>query len=154
MNWELSSMPVLTLLTLLPLFGGILVCGLDERFHARCRPIAAGFSLAALALALLAFRAFQTDAVGFQFVERHAWAPSIGVEYHLGVDGLSLAMMLLTGLIFPFALLSSRQTTPKPHLFYGLFLFLEAGLMGAFSALNFYHWFLFWELSQIGRAHV
>ena len=106
-----------------------------------------------------------------QFVERHGWIPTLGIEYHVGLDGLGLVMLMLAALVVPMAVLASEKVSENVPLYCGLFLFLQAGLFGAFTALNFFHWFLFWELSlipaffliklwggpqrsEIGRAHV
>ncbi len=84
-----------------------------------------------------------------QFVERAAWVPSLGIEYHLGVDGLGLLMVLLSALVVPFALLASWNIQENPKLYFSLALLLESGLIGTFTAQNFIHWFVFWELSLI-----
>ena len=78
-------------------------------------------------------------------MERHAWIPSIGAEYLLGVDGLSLLLVLLTSLIFPFALLAQRMGRG----FCALLLVMQAALYGTFTAQNFLLWFLFYEMSLV-----
>jgi len=76
-----------------------------------------------------------------------AWMPSLGVDYHLGVDGLGLLMVTLTSLVLWMAVAASDERTPPAG--YALLLFLQSGLYGAFTALDFVHWFLFWELCLI-----
>ena len=88
---------------------------------------------------------FDTAATGLQLVERHAWIPSIGAEYLVGIDGLSLLLVLLTSLIFPFALLAQRMGRG----FCALMLMMQAALYGTFTAQNFVLWFLFYEMSLI-----
>jgi NADH-quinone oxidoreductase subunit M len=75
--------------------------------------------------------------------------PSLGIEYSLGVDGMGVLMVLLSALIVPFALLASWKIEHNPKLYFSLVLFLESGLFGVFTAQNFIHWFLYWELSLI-----
>ena len=75
--------------------------------------------------------------------------PRLKIDYHLGVDGLGLLMVLLAALIVPFAMLASWKIENNPKLYFSLVLFLESGLFGVFTAQNFIHWFLFWELSLI-----
>ncbi len=75
--------------------------------------------------------------------------PSLGVEYFVGVDGLGLLMVLLTAIVTPMAMLASWRIEDKAPVYYSLMLFLQAGLFGTFTALNFFHWFIFWELSLI-----
>jgi len=82
-----------------------------------------------------------------QFVQRWDWIPSLGVEYHVGIDGLGLVMVMLSALLVPFALFISPGGEGKGY--YALILCLQTGLMGTFTALNFVHWFVFWELALI-----
>ena len=82
-------------------------------------------------------------------VERAAWAPSLGIEYHLGVDGLGGLMLVLSAIVTLMSVDAAHRVHHMPGLFFGLVLTLEAGLFGSFTALNFFHWFLFWELSLI-----
>ena len=82
-------------------------------------------------------------------VERAAWAPSLGIEYHLGVDGLGALMLVLSAIVTLMSVDAAHRVHHMPGLFFGLVLMLEAGLFGSFTALNFFHWFLFWELSLI-----
>ncbi|MCL5096573.1 MAG: NADH-quinone oxidoreductase subunit M [Candidatus Omnitrophica bacterium] len=138
----------LTILTLTPLVGGIVIACLKQDKEKWARGIGLGFSLLSLASVLWLWFT-HNPAGGLQRIERHVWIPSIGVEYFLGIDGLGLLMVLLTAAVVPFALFAPgpREGYPKSH--YSLFLFLEAGLFGTFTALNFFHWFIFWELSLI-----
>ncbi|PYL58902.1 MAG: NADH-quinone oxidoreductase subunit M [Verrucomicrobia bacterium] len=89
-----------------------------------------------------------TALAGLQLVERHAWIPLVGAEYVVGVDGLSLLLVLLTSLIIPFAFLAQ----PPPHggrAFYATMLVMQSALYGTFTAQNFVLWFLFYEMSLI-----
>lgn len=143
----MSGLPVLSLLTFLPLLGGAMLLGVEHKTLPR--RLALVVSLAALALTLAIAGRFDAASPDLQFVERHAWIPTLNVEYFVGVDGLGLVLLLLTALVTPMALLVSRDVTDKPQLYYALILFLQAGLFGAFTALNFFHWFLYWELTLI-----
>jgi NADH-quinone oxidoreductase subunit M len=82
-------------------------------------------------------------------VEQHAWAPSLGIEYHLGVDGLGALMLVLSAIVTLMSVDAAHRVHHQPGLYFALVLTLEAGLFGSFTALNFFHWFLFWELSLI-----
>jgi NADH-quinone oxidoreductase subunit M len=144
-----NSLPILTLLTLLPLFGGVVLLGLDRSQQRLARGLAVTFSLLTLALTVALWLSFNTDAAGLQFVEKHAWIPSLGIEYKLGLDGLSLLLVALTALVTPMAMLAARGIYDRAPLFFALVLFLEAGLMGTFTAMNFFHWFLFYELALV-----
>jgi NADH-quinone oxidoreductase subunit M len=140
---------ILTLLTFLPLTAGALVTLLGPDRQKLGRNLAFGASLLALALAVVLWALFDHAFVGMQFVERVAWVPSLGIEHHLGVDGLGLLTVMLSALIVPFAMLASWKIENNPKLYFALVLFLESGLFGVFTAQNFIHWFVFWELSLI-----
>src|SRR5438552_1238968 len=78
-------------------------------------------------------------------VERHTWIPVLGAEYLVGIDGLSLLLVLLTSLLFPFALLAQRESRG----FCAIMLLMQSALYGTFTAQNFVLWFLFYEMSLI-----
>ena len=145
----MSSFPWLTTLTLLPLFGGLIISGLEDRQEKLARRLALSFGFVALALTLLLWRLFKSSSGNLQFEEQHLWIPSLGIQYHVGIDGLGLLMVLLTGIIVMMALLASMTSEERSPLYFALMLFLQAGLFGTFTALNFFHWFIFWELSLI-----
>ena len=100
------------------------------------------------ALALFIWTRLPADG-SIGLVERAAWAPSLGIEYHLGVDGLGALMLVLSAIVTLMSVDARASRAPQPGLYFGLVLVLEAGLFGSFTALNFFHWFLFWELSLI-----
>ena len=145
----MSDFPIITILTLVPLLGGFIVLGLGSAQSRFARPLALSFSFLALALVGLVWKAFDLENTDLQFVERHPWITALNAEYFVGVDGLSLVMIVLSALVTPMAMFCSPKTTEKAQLYFGLFLLLEAGLFGTFTALSFVHWFLFWELSLV-----
>src|SRR6185295_18031864 len=145
----MAALPLISLLTLTPLVGAALIAGLEPEKKSLARGLGLGFTLAALALGVLLWLNFDAKSGGLQFVERHNWIPSINVEYFAAVDGLGLLMVLLTALVVPFALLASGRVEQNPAGFIALMLFLQAGLFGAFTALNFVHWFLYYEVSLV-----
>src|SRR5438034_7576659 len=112
------------------------------------RPIALMFNIISAGCALALWRNFDATATGLQFVERHVWIPAINAEYLVGVDGLSLLLVLLTSLIIPFAFLV--QAPPLGgRAFYATMLVMQSALYGTFTAQNFVLWFLFYEMSLI-----
>ncbi|WCJ59297.1 NADH-quinone oxidoreductase subunit M [Fontisphaera persica] len=139
----------LTVLTLTPLAGAAVVLLGGGGCARRARYLAMTAALAVLAEAMLLWNRFDPLQGGLQLVERYAWVPSLGVYYYVGADGLSLLMLLLTALVTPLAILCAQAIQEKAALYFGLVLLLEAGLVGAFTAMNFFHWFLFWELTLI-----
>jgi NADH-quinone oxidoreductase subunit M len=140
---------LLTTIIFTPWFGALLLaCNprLSPRFS---RALALGFSLTTLGLAAVAWAVFQPSASGYQLVEQHAWIAWLNVSYHLGLDGMSLSLVALTGLIAPTALLASWKIDRDPRLFGLLFLLLQGAALGVFLVLDFFPWFLFWELSLV-----
>lgn len=140
----MNGMPVLTVLTLLPVVGAVIA--LFSGKHARA--VAVVTTLLGLALALVVWTHLPADG-SIGLVERFAWAPSLGIDYHLGVDGLGALMLVLSSIVTLMSIDAAHRLRREQGLYFALVLLLEAGLFGAFTALNFYHWFLFWEISLI-----
>ncbi|MDR3451258.1 MAG: NADH-quinone oxidoreductase subunit M [Rhodoferax sp.] len=134
----------MTLLIALPVAGAVVA--LFAGRHARA--VAMLTTLAGLALALVIWTKLPADG-SMGLVERLAWAPSLGIEYHLGADGLSGLMLVLSAIVTLMSVDAAHRVHRQPGLYFALVLLLESGLFGTFTALNFYHWFLFWELSLI-----
>ena len=145
----MNSFPLLTSIILVPWLGALLLAALPRSSPVVARGLALVFSLSTLVLGLLAWANFHPLTPGYQFVEQHAWIRLLHVSYHLGLDGMSLLLVLMTGLIAPVCLLASRNITRDPRLFSLLFLFLQGAALGVFLALDFFPWFIFWELSLV-----
>ncbi|HEX3987265.1 MAG TPA: NADH-quinone oxidoreductase subunit M [Acidobacteriaceae bacterium] len=139
---------MITLLTLLPILGGLLVLVLG-RSRPLARLIAMMFAMTGLVLALLFWYALDPNLPGMQFTQYRAWAPTLGIAYHVGADGLGVLLLVLSALLVVFSLMASWGNERLGRVYFALVLFLEAGLFGTFTALNFVHWFLYWELSLI-----
>jgi NADH-quinone oxidoreductase subunit M len=140
----------LTILILVPLLGGLIVAGTGSANRNLARGLSLFFSLIGLTGALCLWTHFKNGSGDLQFVEGPAsWVPSLGIQYFLGIDGLGLLMVMLTALIVPLSILVSWSLDDRPHLYHALILWLQAGLFGTFTALNFIHWFMFWELGLI-----
>ena len=140
----MNGIPLLTLLTLLPLVGAAIAVVSGK--HAR--GVAILTTGACVLLALLIWTQLPADG-GIGLVERASWAPSLGIEYHLGVDGLGALMLVLSSIVTLMSVDAAHRVHHQPGLYFGLVLLLESALFGSFTALNFFHWFLFWELSLI-----
>jgi NADH-quinone oxidoreductase subunit M len=143
------TFPWITTLTTVPLIGAIVLLALGGRNKVLVRWIALGFSFIALILTLVLWHKFNVVANGFQFQELHTWIPSLNVEYRVGIDGLGLLMLVLTSIVVPIGMLASWQIQQRVPLYFSLVLLLQSCLFGTFTALNFFHWFIFWELSLI-----
>jgi NADH-quinone oxidoreductase subunit M len=144
-----QNLPLLSLIVFSPWAGAALLAMFRGVAPSVSRTLALIFSLGPLALGLFALSGFDPARVAPQFVESHVWISALNVHYHLGLDGLSLVLVLLTGIITPVALLASWRVTHCPRMFGTLFLLLEGAALGVFLALDFFHWFLFWELSLV-----
>ena len=129
---------------------GALILALTPRLSAKTsRVLGLLFSLSTVVFALVAWAGFNPAASGYQFEEQHHWISILNVSYHLGLDGMSLLLVLLTGLVGPAALLASWKIERDPRLFNLLFLFLQGAALGVFLALDFFPWFICWELSLV-----
>jgi NADH-quinone oxidoreductase subunit M len=138
---------LLSLLLWLPL-GGALLCLLFRHSGNLCRWISLATTLAVLGLALWAALA-APDASGWRFYEDAAWIEPFGIRYTLGMDGISLLLVLLTALLQVVAILISWGQKQHPALFYALILIMETGIIGVFLALDLILFYLFWELMLI-----
>jgi len=145
----MNDFPLITVLTFLPLVGGLIIIGLGPERKNTARFLSLGFAFVALALALSLWAQFKPSSGQLQFEKQHEWIPSLAVQYHVGVDGLGLLMVLLSAVVVPMSMLASWRMQERVPLYYALILFLQTGLFGTFTALNFFHWFLYWELSLI-----
>jgi NADH-quinone oxidoreductase subunit M len=133
---------LISVLILIPLVGALALFTAPAR---NARPIALLFNALAAFDAVILWQHFDIRSAGVQLVERHAWIPAIGAEYLVGIDGLSLLLVLLTSLIIPFAFLAQRMDRG----FDALMLIMQSALYGTFTAQNFVLWFLFYEMSLI-----
>ena len=133
---------LISALILIPLAGAIaLYIGQPKN----ARTVALIFNALSAFYALMLWQKVDATAPGLQIAERHAWIPSIGAEYLVGVDGLSLLLVLLTSLVFPFAFCAQRLERGAC----ALMLVMQAALYGTFTAQNFVLWFLFYEMSLV-----
>ncbi len=138
------NVPILTILTALPVVGALIA--LVSGKHAR--GVAMITALATIIISLVVWMHIPANgSIGLQ--ETAAWAPSLGIEYHLGADGLSALMLLLSAIVTLMSVDAAHRVHHQPGLYFALVLLLEAALFGTFTALNFYHWFLYWELGLI-----
>src|SRR5881296_4183728 len=139
---------MLSLIIFLPLVGGIIILFTSKTNETLLKGVALGASLASFVLSLFMTALFKIGG-GFQFVELGNWIPSLGIHYHLGVDGLSLPLIVLTALLSLLSVAYSwrMELRLKEYLF--LFLLLETGMLGVFAALDFFLFYIFWEITLV-----
>lgn len=139
------SFPVLSAVIFVPLLGAIVAVIVP-------RQIVWGWSLAValvdLALAVGLGLSFQTSNGAFQFVERQSWIPTLGLNYTLGVDGISLFLIILTPLLSVVAIAASRRQD-REHTYFALMLLLTSGIQGVFLATNVFLFYVFWEVMLV-----
>lgn len=139
----------LTALVFVPLLGAVLVTlQSDERGAWRSAFI---FSLIPLAISFYLFAAFDPASAGYQFVESYSWIPQFGISYHVGIDGISLFLILLTTILISLSLLYSGggDIGFRAKEFCFFMLVLETGLLGALVAVDIFLFYVFWEVMLI-----
>ena len=150
----MSSFPWLTTLLLVPVVGALVVALLPAGAAGKARQVALGFSLLTLVVAIGA--ALQFDNVStqqFQLAEQHSWIPQFGVSYAVGVDGISLVLILLSVVLTPVCLLAAWRDVPEPgrrmQNYFALLLVLEAFMVGVFAATDVFLFYVFFEAMLI-----
>jgi NADH:ubiquinone oxidoreductase subunit 4 (subunit M) len=140
-----SDFPILTALVVLPAIGALAVALVPRSRPELHKLVALLFSVATGALALFLLVDFDTGEAGYQFEVNRSWIADFGISWHLGVDGISLFLVVLTGLLFPVAMLGADpHHDQKPY--YAWLLLLEAGCLGVFVALDLFLFFVFFEI--------
>jgi NADH-quinone oxidoreductase subunit M len=140
-----TSFPLLTAIILVPAFGALIVALLPRRRPELVRPVGLLFTVVTGALTIYLLASFDTGEPGFQFVSRHEWIGSWGISWFVGADGISLFLLVLTGVLFPIAMLGAdAHHDEKPYTAW--MLLLEAGLLGSFLALDLFLFFVFFEI--------
>jgi NADH-quinone oxidoreductase subunit M len=139
---------LLTLITFSPLAAAVIVSLLPSHRPRLIKWAALLLSFIPLALSLILWFNFEQGG-GFQFVETHDWFPQIGSSYHVGADGISASMILLTGILTPLGLIISFSITDRVKAYFALFMLLQMGMFGVFAALDLIIFFIFWEFGLV-----
>jgi NADH-quinone oxidoreductase subunit M len=140
-----AGFPLLTALVVLPVVGALLVALVPRSRGEVGRLIGVSASAATGALSIWLVTQFDVGDNGFQFSSQHVWIKDLGISWHLGVDGISLFLVLLTGLLFPLALWGVKpHHDPKPYTAW--MLILQAGCMGVFLSLDLFLFFVMFEI--------
>ena len=143
----MSGLPILSLITFTPLLGALLIAVLPSSQPDLIRRAALGTALVTWVLSLILLVAFTSKQVGFQFKEAADWIPSFGIQYKVGVDGISLLMVLLTTTLTWISILASfGPIKDRVKEYMVSFLVLEVGMIGVFVALDLFLFYIFWEI--------
>jgi len=137
---------VLTWMTFLPVLGAVVVLCLPAENPQLVKRAALGFTLPTCALGVWLFATFERGLIAYQYVDRVPWIASYNIEYFVGVDGISITMVLLTALLCPLCVLASFGIEKGVKGYFALFLMLETGMLGVFVALDFFLFYVFWEV--------
>ncbi|HEY6211273.1 MAG TPA: NADH-quinone oxidoreductase subunit M [Vicinamibacterales bacterium] len=147
----MSQFPILTTLIAVPIVGAILVLLVpDGEDHGRgertVKNVALTVSVLVFGETLLLWSRFNPASADFQFVERVDWIPAFGIAYKVGVDGISLFLIVLTGFLTPLALLASWESVHKRVKAFSMFvLLLESAMIGVFASLDLFLFYVFWD---------
>ncbi len=146
----MTSIPLLSLLIFLPILGGLLVLALGSQRAAVAKTVALLVSIATLAFSLPLFTSFDVTTASMQFAETVPWIEAFNIQYRLGVDGISMPLIILTTFITVLVILAGWEVIQKGVAQYmAAFLFMEGLMIGVFSALDAMLFYVFWEAMLI-----
>jgi NADH-quinone oxidoreductase subunit M len=138
--------PLLSLITFLPGAAGIALLFIPRRSAGVLRLVSLAVTVLTFACSLPLYFGFDADAIGYQFEENRRWMPTLGVAYHVGIDGISLLLVLLTTFLMPLALVSAwGSVEDRFKEFTATMLLLETGMLGVFVSLDLFLFYVFWE---------
>ena len=140
----------LSLVVFLPALGGLLIALLPRDREGLVKQVTLAVALVTFAISLPLYLGFDARVADYQFQERRPWMPSLGITYHLGIDGISLLLVLLTTFLMPLTLLASWHSIEKRWKEFAVtMLLLETGMLGVFVALDLFLFYVFWEAMLI-----
>lgn len=146
MLFNLTHAP-LSILLITPLIASLVIGVASEKFS---RQLAIGFSLVMFALSIFIGQAFQPGMYSVQFEQKLSWIQRpLPIEYHVGLDGINLCLIILTTFIVLMAVLASQSIKTRPKLYYSLLMLLTLSLLGVFLSLDLLQFFVFYELELI-----
>ena len=145
----LSRIPILTIIYLMPFAAVMALFFIPGTNQKAVKVTSLVFSVISLVLSILLFLAYDYNKGGFQFIEHHVWAASIGINYFMAVNGINVTLVLLTGIIITAGVLASWNVTYRPKEFFILLLILTTGVFGVFMTYNLFLFFLFYEIAVL-----
>ena len=145
-----AELPILSLTIWLPILGAVLVLGSGDRAPNLTKWLALSFAVATFLVSLPLYSWFQLGTAEMQFVERAAWIPAFDVHYHLGVDGISMPLILLTTFMTVLVIIAGWEVIQyRPAQYMAAFLVMEGVMVGVFAALDAVLFYVFWEAMLI-----
>jgi len=141
------NFPILSIIAFTPITTGIVLLFLPGERKTLIRWVALAAATLALALSLVAYLGYDRAAAGYQFEQQVPWIPALGISYHVGVDGISLPLVLLTGIVIFTGVLISWGIDDRPREFFAFLFILATGVFGVFISLDFFQLFFFYEIA-------
>jgi NADH-quinone oxidoreductase subunit M len=141
------NFPFLSVITFTPAVAAVLLLALPAERKTEIRMTALAAGAFATLLALFVYFGYDASVGGYQFIEKAAWVPQFGIEYHLGVDGMTLPLVLLTAIVMLTGVLISWGIDDRPREFFAFLFILATGVFGVFVALDLFTLFFFYEIA-------
>ena len=141
--------PILSVITFLPLLGAIILLFINGEKQERIKRVALAIAFIDFVLSLPLFFMFKLDTAEFQFVREVPWIKEFGINYHVGIDGISLFLFLLTSFLSLICILASWNIKDRIKEYMIAMLILQTGMLGVFISLDLFLFYVFWELMLI-----
>jgi len=148
MNVEIDKL-ILTIVTFTPALGALVLLLLSRKDTKAIRGLALAVAVVTFLLSLHLIAHFDSTKSGFQFLVDVPWVASAGIDYHMGIDGISVYLILLATILTPLAILASWSISDRAKEYFIFMLLLETGMIGVFAALDLFLFYLFWEVMLI-----
>lgn len=139
--------PILTIIVFTPITASLVILTLPKDRRTLIRGVALTAATIALLLSLISYLSYDQTQAGYQFVQRASWIPALGISYHVGVDGISLPLVLLTGIVIFTGVLISWGIDDRPREFFAFLFILATGVFGVFVSLDLFQLFFFYEIA-------
>jgi NADH-quinone oxidoreductase subunit M len=143
------SFPILSWTVFVPLLGMVAILFIHKEKHNAIRWISTAAAVVTMILTLIVLKDFDWTTAQMQFTELYSWIPAINAQYFMGVDGISVPMLVLTSLLSLVAILISFNITKRVKEYFAFLLLLECGMMGVFVSLDFFLFYVFWEVMLV-----
>jgi NADH-quinone oxidoreductase subunit M len=139
--------PILSFIVFTPVIVGMLLLLIPKDRKSEVKVASLAAASVALALSIWAYFSYDTAQGGYQFVERYTWLPTMGISYHVGIDGMSAPLVLLTGIVMFTGVLISWKIDDRPREFFAFLFILATGVFGVFVSLDLFMLFFFYEIA-------
>ncbi len=139
--------PILSVIVFTPIIAGVLMLFIPAERKTETKVAALAAAIIALGLSVWVYFSYNVGAGGYQFIEKYSWLPQFGISYHVGVDGISAPLVLLTGVVMFTGVLISWGIDDRPREFFAFLFILATGVFGVFVALDLFMLFFFYEIA-------